>query len=31
MNGQPNPTLLLTGRTLMGLLFLLAGIRKIMY
>lgn len=31
MNGQPNPTLLLIGRTLMGLLFLLAGIRKIMY
>lgn len=31
MNGQPNSTLLLTGRTLMGLLFLLAGIRKIMY
>lgn len=31
MNGQPNPTILLAGRILMGVLFLLAGVRKIMY
>jgi putative oxidoreductase len=31
MNGQPNPLILFAGRTLMALLFLFAGIRKIMY
>ena len=31
MNGQRNPMMLFAGRTLMALLFLFAGIRKIMY